>query len=214
MHRSKLGNTDNLKLPDKGQIQNMILESKSEVLDEVNLKEMPFYVQNYTGYSLIFHLKYNEYSANFYVPNLKTVGLPYPYNINNELLKGGADRIGDFNYWIFLLGNNQEFLKCIYRGSEVIGRDDDEYIKVPKDFTATRSKEGLNTLAKFVKVEYEEEKAKIDKKYLRTDLDAVDSIHQQDENYQTVDYYKKFKDDKGNWKNWSKGDITDQDDEV
>ena len=203
-------NEKDLNLPDKGMIQNMILESKMEYLDEVNLKEKPFYVQNYTGYPLIFHLKFNEYSSNFYVPNQKTVGLPYPYHVNQEILKGKADHLGEFNYWIFLMGHNQEFLKCIYRGSEVIGKFDDELIQVPKGFTQGKDNGAIKNLAKILKGKKEEEKAMEESKLYRSQLDTYKDKNSNDEFHQ-IDAYAGYKDEQGNWKNWSKGDLLSQD---
>lgn len=84
---------------------------------------------------MIFHLKYNSVSANFYVPNLGTVGLPYPYHLNQQLVSGKAERLKDFYFWIFLVGPNHEYVKCIYRGSEVIGKLEGEIIWVPRGIT-------------------------------------------------------------------------------
>jgi len=125
---------NNLNLP-PGQLEYIAEWSKKQKINEVNLKEKPFYVKNFTGYSLIFHLKYNSLSANFYVPNLGTVGLPYPYHLNQQLVSGKAERLNDFYFRIFLVGPNHEYVKCIYRGSEVIGKLEGEIIWVPRGIT-------------------------------------------------------------------------------
>lgn len=133
--KSNFDFTENdLNLP-PGYLDFMEQHSKKQKINEVKLKEKPFYVRNFTGYPLILHLKFNTLSANFYVPNLGTIGLPYPYHLNLQLISGTAEKLKDFHFWIFLVGTNHEYVKCIYRGSEVIGKLEGEIIWVPRGTT-------------------------------------------------------------------------------
>lgn len=116
----------------------------------------------------------------------------------------------EFNYWIFLVGQDQEFLKCIYKGSEVIGKFDDEMIRVPKGFTmGSQKSQHMSMIAQRLQNKGEEEKQKEMTKHIRTNLDEID-MRSPDDDFNNMNYYKQYKDSEGNWKNWSKGDIVNQ----
>ena len=106
-------------IPSKQKIKEMMLASDKFFKDEVNLKECPFYVQNNTGYNIIFHLIYNEYSDSFYIANTSSVAIPYPYNIHNQIQKYENIKVPRFQYHILLV-NSDLSLSEVYSGHKII----------------------------------------------------------------------------------------------
>lgn len=109
--------------PTKEKIHQLIEKSKFKFNDEINLKECPFFVKNMIGYDLIFHLNYNEISDSFFIPNRKTVGLPYPYNIHKELSGVNTGYKPMFSYYIYILNRSNMSMNLIISDTRIISQE-------------------------------------------------------------------------------------------
>ena len=104
----------NIELPDKEKLRELLFRAKKLSVKEINLQQCPYQVQNFTGEDILLVMSIQKISGYVVIPNLKLNHVPFPSDFLNHLNATKQSEIHT-NYMFYIIERNTFKLTFFYQ---------------------------------------------------------------------------------------------------